>query len=407
MKTSKQIITALDNSGDEGTLSTALTHKELPDLKSGEVLVKNLFVPIHGSFWLASNPKNIHPRRDEFLQNRHFVFGNGGVAQVVESNEDPREVKPGDYVAVFGHMPCDNHDCYGCRVLHRYTECDYGQSKIIGHGKESPDGTYAEYTVLPRYTYEVCYRENEKPDESDLLPYMYTFLFADVRNALTRHPDATRSRRMFLVGAGMSSLIAAYLFLRSSPESKIFTVDPSRDRIERVQQLSEERVFGYRLPSEFVEQLNSAEPVYGFRKKLQASIKDIAETCDAYFSHKKITLLFDGSSGNSAPIWDNHKILGPATIAIPFGFGSEYILLTKELVQKSGLQLVMSRGVGNIRNRKEVIELIRSGAKNFLNDYLVSQCRELNGLDEAVSFINGVHRRSNDSYSPPGAYIRI
>ena len=410
MKTTRQIVTELSDDGRGKTLSTSLKSKELRDLQPGEVLVKNLFVPIHGSFWLASNPNNIHPRKHEFLQDGNFIFGNGGVAQVVDSNENPREVKPGDYVAVFGHMPCDNHNCYGCRVLHRYTECDYGESRIIGHGKDSPDGTYAEYTILPRYTYEVCYREYENPSENDLRPYMFAFLFADVRNALTRHPDATRSRRMFLVGAGISSRIAAYLFLRSSPESNIFAVDPSHERLkglQGLQGLSENKVYGYRLPEGFVQQLNSDEPTYGFRKELQASIRDIAESCDNFFRHKKITLLFDGSSGNSAPIWDNNKILGPATIAIPFGFGSEYILLTKELVQTSGLQLVMSRGVGNIRNRKEVIELIRSGASDFLVNYLVPECQELVGLDEALAFIKTVHQDSSRKCSPPHAYIRF
>lgn len=403
----KQIVTKQIDREDCKILETSLQNNELPDLKPGEIMVKNLYVPIHGSFWLASNPKGIHPRKDEFLENGSFVFGNGGVAQVIESNEDPREVKVGDYVAVFGHMPCDNYDCYGCKVLHRYTECDYGASKIIGHGKNSPDGTYAEYSVLPRYTYEVCYREKDEPSESDLLPYMYSFLFADVRNAMTRHPDATRSRRMFLVGAGMSGLISAYLFLRSSPESHIFVVDPSYGRLEKVKQLSINSVCGYQLLDDVVEQLNSSEPNLGFRKKLQTAIDDLASACNQFYEGKKITFLFDSSSGNSAPLWDNNKILGPATIAIPFGFGSEYILLTKELVQTSGLQLVMSRGVGNIRNRKEVIELIRSGAQEFINDYLVSQCKELNGLEEAIAFIGEVHSDVEGHFTPPHAYIKI
>ena len=55
---------------------------------------------------------------------------------------------------------------------------------------------------------------------------------------------------------------------------------------------------------------------------------------------------------------------------IPFGFGSHYVLLSKDIIQLSGLHLGMSRGVGNLRNRQETIELIKAGAGRFLNELL-------------------------------------
>ncbi len=387
------------------SLVTELREIDIPSLAPGEILVKNLYVPMHGSFWLASHPHALHPRKNEFLEAGSFVFGNGGVAQVVDSREDEREVRVGDYVNVFGHIPCYNYDCYGCKVLHRYTECDYGKGGIIGHGKDAPDGTYAEYTVLPRYSYDVCYREDEKPGKEDLLPYMFGFLLADVRNALTRHPDALRTRRLFLVGAGYSGQIAAYIFHRTSPESQIFAIDVFEERLNRLKQISPKGIETYCIPEKVASQLNSAEPKLGFRNELAETIKDIAGNASKFFGGKKINLLFDSSSGNSAPLWDNRQILGPNTIAIPFGFGSEYVLLNKELIQNSGLNVLMSRGVGNIRNRKETLQLIRSGGGRFVNDFLVSESKELNGIDAAMDFINEMYNPPRPLFEIEHAYI--
>lgn len=400
----KQIVTrwADDN---KKSLVTELQETEIPALSPGEILVRNLYVPMHGSFWLASHPDAIHPRKDEFLENGSFVFGNGGVAQVIDSREDEREVQIGDYVNVFGHLPCYNYDCYGCKVLHRYTECDYSSGGILGHGKGAPDGTYAEYTVLPRYAYDVCYRENEKPSKEDLLPYMFGFLFADVRNALTRHPDALRTRRLFLVGAGYSGLIAAYIFHRTSPESQIFAIDVSEERLERLREIAPDSIRTYKIPEQVATQLDSSEPKLGFRHELAETINEIASEADKFFNGKGINLLFDSSSGNSAPLWDNKQILSPTTIAIPFGFGSEYVLLTKELIQHSGLNILMSRGVGNIRNRKETLHLIRSGGSRFINEFLVSESMELSGIDSAMGFIQNMHNPPRPLYEIDHAYI--
>lgn len=400
----RQIVTTWADQ-EETTLVTRVQETEIPKLEPGEILVKNRYVPMHGSFWLASHPDGIHPRRDEFLASGKFVFGNGGVAEVVDSRENEREVEVGDFVNVFGHLPCDHYDCYGCKVLHRYTECDYGEGKIIGHGKGAPDGTYAEYTVLPRYAYDVCFKKDEQPDKHELLPYMFGFLFADVRNALTRHPDALRTRRMLLIGAGYSGLIAAYVFQRSSPESQIFAVDVSESRLEAIREIAPGAIETYRIPSDVANQLNSAEPRLGFRHELSETIEEMGAAIRQFFGGKGINVLFDCSSGNTTPLWDNKLILSPTTIAIPFGFGSEYVLLTKDLIQNSGLNLLMSRGVGNIRNRKETLQLIKSGGNRFIRDFLIKDSRELSGIDGAMELIDRMHNPPRSLFEIEHAYI--
>ena len=194
-----------------------------------------LYVPLHGSFWLASHPDGIHPRKAEFLKDERFVFGNGGVARVVQSTLGERDVAVGDYVCVFGHVPCDHYDCYACNVLHRYTECDYGESHILGHGKGSTEGTYGEVcgfaSLFPMTS---ATARPRKPSREQLMAFMFGFLVADVRNALTRHPDTLRQRRMLLFGAGYSGQIAAYIHNRSCPEAKIFVVDSNSEYLKKI-----------------------------------------------------------------------------------------------------------------------------------------------------------------------------
>ncbi len=386
--------------GNRAKLTTSLRENKLPELKVGEILVKNLFVPMHGSFWLASHPDGLHPRIDEFMAGGGFVFGNGGIAQVVKTNEDPKMVREGDYVTVWGHVPCDNYDCYGCSVLHRYTECEYNQSGIIGHGKGSYDGTYADYTVLPRFSYDVCFRAEENPDENDLLPFMFTFLLADVRNALTRHPDAIRMPRLLIFGAGYSGMIAAYLFNNSSSTSKIFSIDVNSNRLDLIKDIAPSSIMTLLLDNDLAEQLNSTEQRIGFRGELRSAIKDIAVRLDDYFEGKGVNLLIDCSSGNTAPLWDNRDILGPTTIVIPFGFGSEYILLNKELIQCSGLNILMSRGVGNIRNRRETLNLVKRGGGDFIRKFMVDNSRQIVGLENVTDFIR-------EMQSPPKSLSEI
>lgn len=400
----RQIYTSASNASSGLKLENQIRTVEAARLRAGEVLVKNLFVPLHGSFWLASNPSVVHPRSEEFLAEGGFVFGNGGVAQVVESN--CFDVNPGDYVAIFGHVPCLNIDCHGCKVLHRYTECDYGESLIIGHGKGAPDGTYADYTILRREAFEVCFREEESPEVQDLKPFMFAYLLADVRNALTRMEGASKNRRMLLVGGGLSGSIAAYLFLGSSPESRVFLLEPDPERIRLLEDFGEGNLRGMQLPAEVVEQLNSGAERVGFRNRLARFSEQLTLASVDFFGGKRANLVFDSSSGNSAPLWDNPVVLGPASLVIPFGFGSDYVLLSKELLQVSGLQFLTSRGVGNVRNRMESLDLIRTGAGSFLNSFLVEKSRALNGLCEALEFIEDFSGGERGSLVPH-SYIEI
>jgi threonine dehydrogenase-like Zn-dependent dehydrogenase len=389
----------------KGALVTELVEHDLREPREGEILVEMLYVPMHGSFWLASHPAGIHPRKEEFLQSGAFVFGNGGVARVIASSSRTSGARVGDYVTIFGHTPCSHYNCYACTVLHRYTECEFKESTIIGHGKGAHDGTFARYAILPPFSYEICYRAEERPTEEHLLPFMYAFLVADVRNALTRHPDTLRNRRMLLFGAGQSGHIAAYIHLRSTPEAKLVVVEPSRERAESLKSLDPDAIEVYVPPREIVNRLNNREDMPRFREELGGVISGIRETMLRHFGGRLCNLLFDASSGNTAPLWDNPQILSPACHCIPFGFGSDYVLLNQALIQVSGLNLLMSRGVGNLRNRREVIELVKAGGSRFIHKFLKGESRRLGSLEEAIRFIGEQHEPPKMLHEIPHAFI--
>ena len=389
----------------KGTLQTNLVERDVQALRPGEILVEMLYVPMHGSFWLASHPDGIHPRKQEFLEDGRFVFGNGGVGRVIQSTLDERDVREGDYVCVFGHVPCGHYDCYACTVLHRYTECDYGESHILGHGKGSTEGTYGKYAVLPRHSYHICYRAEEKPSREALMAFMFAFLVADVRNALTRHSDTLRQRRMLLFGAGYSGQIAAYIHNRSCPEAKIFVVDANEEYLEKLKEIDSQDIGTLLLKPEVVQELNGKHQNPGFRHELKDTIDHISKEVRQFFGGRTANLLFDSTSGNSSPLWDNKQILGPSMHCIPFGFGSHYVLLSKEIIQLSGLHLGMSRGVGNLRNRQETIELIKAGAGKYLNDLLIANSTRLDGMESAIEFVKTMHEPPRPIHQIQHAYI--
>ena len=66
---------------------------------------------------------------------------------------------------------------------------------------------------------------------------------------------------------------------------------------------------------------------------------------------------------------------------------------------------MMSRGVGNIRNRKEVIELIKAGANKFINEQLLSGTKELKGLDDAIHFIKKMQEPPRQLHEISHAFI--
>ena len=71
----------------------------------------------------------------------------------------------------------------------------------------------------------------------------------------------------------------------------------------------------------------------------------------------------------------------------------------------SGLMLLMTRGVGNTRNRREVIELIKSGAHRFINQYLIGDARHIPSLEDAEEFIQQQHDSNEPMHAIPHAYI--
>lgn len=386
-KTTNQIVCKWENNLKKKVI-TVKQKKRLAKLKNGEILVKNLYVPVHGSFWLSSSEKPAHPRIKEFLNKNSFVFGNGGVSKIIAKHVSVDDVEIGDYVAVFGHYPCNNYDCYPCKVLHRYTECQYGQGKIIGHGKDSYDGTFSEYTILPKYSYELCFKKKEKPSNKELMPFMYSFLLADVRNALTRIPELYKNNRMVLFGAGQSGSLAAYLFSNSSPDNKIFVIDNDISKIKNLKKNIASNIDYFLISKKISDELSKKIPSYDFAELINETIDKISRKLNNFFSYKNLGLLMDCSSSNTSPLWSNNKILKENTFVIPFGFASNMVLLDEITIQKSGLTIMMSRGVGNQRNRKETIELIKRSKGKFIANLFLKKAIKVRGINNMLNKIS-------------------
>ncbi len=371
------------------TLNTGLIETSIRQPMAEEILVEMVYVPVHGSFWLATNPQMTHPRIKEFMENDGFVFGNGGVGKVLAVGENIQDTLVGDFVAIFGHTPCKHQDCGACYARHRYVECDYGEGKIIGHGKQSGDGTYARFATLPKYSYEVCSKKDDPINDKTLKALMYSFLLADVRNALTRNDNALNHDTVIIFGAGQSGLLAIHLILKTNDRSKILLIDIDQSRLEHAQKIDNQRIFTYHLNQ---------------KNEQTENINLIAKQIEKVFSGKKAGLIFDASSGNSAPLWANTKILGPNCLVIVFGFGSLGATLDNRVFQLSGLEILMSRGVGNLENRKEVVRLIKSNSDEFINRNLTEKSIELVNLKAAMDFIS---RYQGEEGVIPQAYIKF
>ncbi len=387
------------------TLVTDIVEEPLTPLINGEILVEMLFVPIHGSFWLASHPYALHPRIQEFLVDGGFVFGNGGVGRVVAAAGSHSDIQPGDYVSIMGHLPCQRRECHACGVLHRYTECDFGEGRILGHGNHAPDGTFARFCALPRVACEVCFKAGDLPSEQDLLPYMLAFLLADVRNAMTRHPETLSKRRMLLIGAGYAGHLAAWLLLQSSPDARILVADTAPDRLSSIRQMSPNAIETLTLTTKRAEELAAYRDVSDGGPEPRESIKDIQCGMRRVFSDKGCDLVFDGSSGNTLSLWLNSEVLRPGVHCIPFGFGSRPVMLDSDLIQLSGLTILMSRGVGNLENRRTALQLMRMGASEIILRYLVAGARRLEGIKQAIAFIREQHDPPRSFQEIARAYI--
>ena len=370
-------------------LVTELVERPLRPLRPGEILVEVLVVPIHGSFWLATHPDGLHPRKEELLSNGHFVFGNGGVGRVVATTDAGADVQVGDVVAIFGHVPCAHPDCHACTVEHRYAECGYGESAILGHGPAF-DGTYSQYVVLPPHSYEVAFRAGDKPGARAMRALAFAFLVADVRNALTRSPDTLSKERVLLVGAGLSGRIAAHLLLRATPGARFVVVDVSEAHALEVKALRPDAI-------------EVVVPGAG----LGAAIGGIADAARRHFGGAPCNLVFDASSGDSAPLWTNARVLSPGTECIQFGFGSTRLNLDRDVIQVSGLTFRTTRGVGTVANRREVVDLLKSDDASFVDRFLFAGSTRLGSLEAAITFIRTQQEPPRAFQEIPRAHIEL
>lgn len=381
-----QLVTSWVDSSRK-TLRTSIREKILESPRDEEVLVELHFVPVHGSFWLATNPKALHPRLNEFMSQGEFVFGNGGVGRVLEVGPNNSEVFQGDYIAIFGHAPCKHEDCIGCWQRFQFTECDYNENIILGHGKGAPDGTLAQLVMLPKFSYQKCFSREENSERQQLLRLMFAFLVADVRNALTRSSRIRECKRMLLVGAGLSGFIAAQMQLIQNPSSQLVVLEERPDRAKALADL---------FPG-------SVSVVDGDSKRASDS-EWIAEEVKHLFAGKLPDLIVDCSSGNSTSLWCNDRMLSAGTICIPFGFGSKGLNLSQEALQMSGMSIFTTRGVGTQENQSDVVKMINAGMLNAVLDFIICNSEEFNSLHDLLEKVETLQSGENKNY--PMCYVR-
>lgn len=367
-----------------GTLRTALKRTPLAPPKGSDILVRMLGVGLHGSFWLATHPELLHPRWKEFMQNGGFVFGNGGVGRVVALGPDvaPDAVAAGDYIAVFGHVPCDEPGCLSCRQAHRYVECEYNKATIIGHGKGGVDGTLAQYVHLPRETWGLCYKASDSPTKQDLLPFLYAFLAADVRNSLTRHPEGLQRNRALLIGAGLSGSLAASMLLQENPNCKIVAVDVSRQRAEAVSAMDPERI----------------------RAVVAPDVETLSTQCKEWFDGHGPDLVMDCASEDATSLWATPQIVRPGTLCILFGFGLKRLVLEHSLLQLSGLNIQMCKGVGDRENRKLALELLK-GPTGQTVMRAIEAAQRVPSLEALESLVYEYHHPPKPLHQSPVAWL--
>ena len=393
IKQNKQIITKWKDK-QKNSLITSLEFRQLKPLSNNSLLVKILAVPTHGSFWTATNLKASFPRLNKLLQNGEFVFGNGGVGQVLEVGQNVSKAKVGDFVAIFGHIGCQHDDCYACRIAKRYVECEYGESATLGRGRY--DGTYAEYALIPEESLEVCYRLEDEPQLTDLLPMAFAFLVADVRNALTRIPNTLSRNRVLLISAGLSSHIAAKIILDANKDASIFVIEPNNSRLQSLISLAPKRIEGIDFkPQNLVSALELKELSLLLRAKMRA-----------HFDDKNCHLVVDCASADACPIWFNDRILSHDTRCIFFGFGVKEVNISSQLIQKSGLILQFSRGPGDPQNQRGAIQFLKSpSGKIFIEQYFIQKMQHFDSWEKLETYIKYHHKLNTSHVDVPNCLI--
>lgn len=377
-----------------GRLVTRLETAPLRGPGNHEILVEMLGVGLHGSFWLATHPERLHPRWQEFMQEGRFVFGNGGVGRVVAAGRGiaaASGVAPGDFVAMFGHVPCDEPECISCRQTHRYVECEYGTSSIIGHGKGGVDGTLARYALLPPETWGVCFKAQEKPDRQNLLPHLYAFLTADVRNALTRHPEGLRRKRALIIGAGLSGSLAAAMLLQENPGCRILALDIVPQRAKALADLAPDRIAALDIG-------NTQAP--------EAEAERIGQACREWFAGHGPDLVLDCASEDATRLWASPHVLPPGALCIVFGFGMQGLALEHSLLQRSGLCIQMCKGVGDRENRAAALELLK--APGPCRDVVLGAldgARRVNTLEALEALVREFHEPPKPLHRSPVAWL--
>lgn len=359
----------------------------LPELGPTEVLARVEAVPLHGSFWMAVHPTLRHPRHRELVERGGFVFGNGGLAQVVRSGS-MSGVFPGTWVAVHGHFPCSQPECQACRVHGRFVECRNGGSGILGHGRGAPDGLLADLAVLPAGAFEPITPLGVHEAMSATL----SFLVGDVRNALLRGTNPEEPPTSILIlGAGLSGTLAAALASQMWPQARVLVVDGREASLARLRRLP----WVGTPPAAAHLHIDQANPDPGRRALavlLRAHIDGLPN------------LIFDTIDGAASAVWAAPEIVSHGTSCVCFGFHREAMNLSPAVLQCAGLRVFAPRGVGDLRNVKASVAWCLGAGRSFVAA-LLSTFEQVQSIEALANMLTdcGGRRPETDILFRPAA----
>jgi threonine dehydrogenase-like Zn-dependent dehydrogenase len=394
----EQLVTRWRDQSKSST-ETLLRFKPVPPLRPTELLAEVIFFPTHGSFWLASDPIVRHPRAMEFLSSGEFVFGNGGVGRVLRVGPEACGAKVGDYVAIMGHYSCDHEDCHGCRALGCFVECDYGEGKILGHGKGALDGSFSKYVILPMYSWVVCAAAPYELGSHALKKYMYAYIVADVNNALRRIPEIDSKERVLLVGAGISGHLFISSLLSQNSSRRFLVVDVSYANLQSIKEIAPSNISTFQIrktPPRPEQALKENSDHKGGLDNIMAFGEVVSKT----FRSAWPDLVIESSSGDCQEYWLNTRVLKSRVSILIFGFGMQSLVLPNEVLQLSGLSIFTSRGVGDSHNIQTAINCIAGELGAVVEKFLIEKARRFSTLEAFANFVKKIHEKKESAWAP-------
>lgn len=196
-----------------------LTERDIPQPKSGEVLVKVEYVGVCGS--------DLHyyesGRIGENVVKPPFVLGHEAGGTVVELGEGVTNLKVGDRVALEPGKTCGR--CYFCKTG-RYNLCPH----VIFFATPPVDGVFQEYVA---HEADLCFKIPDNMDtmEAALIEPLSVGFHA------ARQGNARLGMTAVVTGAGCIGLVSM-MALKAMGVSKIIAVDVLKNRLDKALELA-------------------------------------------------------------------------------------------------------------------------------------------------------------------------